>query len=142
MCGERVEWEDLQVPSFPGAVFEGQSAQGVGAARWTPPPPISELPVLASLGSRWQGAAAVTTLLKERHSGPGQDGSGRGSGGGCQLRESFPAGSVILSHPHPPFRRREGGFKPVVLAAEGVGARGSCFRELELAVLPVCESLS
>lgn len=66
MCGERVEREDFQVSSFSGAGFEGQSSQLVGAAQWTPPTPNSDLPALAALGSLWQGAAAVTTWLKER----------------------------------------------------------------------------
>lgn len=33
MCGEKVEREDLQVSSFSGAVFKGQSARLVGAAQ-------------------------------------------------------------------------------------------------------------
>lgn len=38
----------------------------------------SDLPVLDAFGALWQGAAAVTIWLKERHREPAQDGSGAG----------------------------------------------------------------
>ena len=115
------------------AAFEARAhrrwAPRSGQSPWWVPP------ALAAAG--WLGASAAAAWLK----GPCQDGSGAEFPGGCQFKRWFPAGSAIpLCTPY--FEGRSWvGLNLPFWWRSGWG-RGVCFRELELAVLPVCESRS
>lgn len=144
VCGEKVQREDLQVPGFSGAVFEGQSTQMLCAAHWAALlclSPTSQIFPLAPQGFLWQGAAAVTTWLKERHRGLGRDGGGRGSGGGCHFGVSFPAGSVIPSRT-PVLEAPAGWALNLQLWRQRGWGRGLLFSKPEPAFLPVCKAVA
>ena len=106
----------------------------MGAAQWTTPLMDTSqlLPLFGCLG-----AAAVTTWFK----GSRQDGSGAEFRGDCRFKRWFPAGSVILLR-IPYFEGRSWVGLNLQFWWRRGWTRGVCFRELELAVLPVCESRS
>lgn len=131
--GKGVRGERMERAIFLGQFLRPELTAGGRCAMDNPPD--GYLPALAAVGCL--GAAAVTTWLK----GSRQDGSGAEFQGDCQFKRWFPAGSVI------PFRtpyfegRSWVGLNLQFWWRRGWG-RGVCFRELELAVLPVCESRS